>query len=289
METKKNYISQFKNRLITQLDCEYKTLIRNGKGEREVREYFQSLRGNKGKHLYQKLEGIFWGDFAKDNSESLLGVQVDYVLNSVEGILFNKFIIKEKYRGTNMDVVFQNLYTEIVKKKKSVLLIDKDLNYKSIKIEKYRNKNGKLKNKLIYSNYFYLWGILTPLCSETGDKIPKPTINKNKIDKFFNLRVEIMGGLIKKYNTIRKWYYRKLDWVFLKENNYTEYLDGLMREIYKYDSINNIIQYNYKRERIMIYSGYLNGEDYTNMMIYKNKNYKSNGELIKYYTNNMDY
>ena len=53
METKRNYISQFKNRLITQLDCEYKTLIKNGKGEREIREYFRSLRGNKGKHLYQ--------------------------------------------------------------------------------------------------------------------------------------------------------------------------------------------------------------------------------------------
>ena len=289
METKRNYISQFKNRLITLMNYEYSRLIRNGKSEREIREHFISLRGENGKPLYQKVEGIFWGDFSKFNSEDLLGIQMDYVLNSVEGIQFNKFIIKEKYRRTNMDVIFQNLYTEISKYRKSVLLVDNDLNYKIINIEKYRNENGKLKNKLTYSNYFYMWDVLTPFCSDSGEEIQKPIINRSKIDTFFNLREEIMGELSKKYNTISKWYYRRLEWLFLKENNYTKYLEKLIREIYQYDIKTNTIQYSYRRERELLYSEYLTEEDKINMTIHKNKNYKSDGELIRYYKNTMMY
>ena len=302
------YIKHFKIILIDNFDNEVNKMKRNNKTQSEILDYFQSIRGSEYKKFgsikngnlneirggydeFMKYKNMFWRYYNDEESENGLGINEEYILNKEEIFQFKKFVKKEKDRNKVDDIKFSFLFKELRVGRIMVVSVDRDFNYNIVKIKKYRDENNKLKYEVYFENYLFFMKLMNEFMDEKSRKNRNniKNISSKKIFSFFENRDKMLNEIFKKYDILSKWYCKKLGYDNLKENDYGMFLDRILREIYVLKEI-DINEYkivsDYGVIKSMKYSKYINEDDFMNLMVKRNKNYKSDGELIKYYLEN---
>jgi hypothetical protein len=299
------YIKHFKSLLIDNFDKEVNKMKVNNKNQNEILDYFQSIRGSEYKKFgsvknnnlsvirggydeFMKYKTLFWRYYNEEESENLLGINEEYILDKFEIFQFKKFVKKEKGRSKVDDVKFGLLFNELKCGRVMVVNVDDNFNYNIVKIKKYRDENNKLKYEVYFENYLFFMKLMNEFIDKKSRNNIK-NISSKKILSFFDNRDKMLDGIFKKYDVLSKWYCKKLGYDNLKENDYDKFLDRILREIFVLKEI-DIDEYkivsDYGVIMSMKYSKYINENDYMNLMVKRNKNYKSDEELIKYYRKN---